>query len=89
MYRLPWRRFALDSDDAAASESEEEIFDKSLKPPEEVSSQRSNESTAEPSTGTQKQPSKKFSQSSSPTKSSKSPGKSAIGMTSRIAAFRS
>lgn len=77
----------MDSDDAAASESEEEIFDKCLKPPEEASSQRSNESKVEQSTGTQKQSSNKMSQSSSPSKSSKSPGKSAIGMPSAITAF--
>lgn len=73
-FRIPWRRFALDSDDAAASESEDEIFDKSLKPAE---------SSSQSIAGTQNRSPKKLpqskSQSSLPSKSNKSPSKSAVG----------
>lgn len=32
MYSLPWRRYALDSAEADKSDSEDEIFDMSLRP---------------------------------------------------------
>ncbi|KAJ6634702.1 DNA repair protein XRCC1, partial [Pseudolycoriella hygida] len=47
--RIPWRRFALDSDDGKAPESEDEIFDKSLQPTAK-SSQRGNYSKTESDT---------------------------------------
>lgn len=72
----------MDSNDAEASESEGEVYDKSLKPTESLS-QRSNDANTDAVNGTKSQkvstPPKK-SQSVSPSKSAKSPKKSPIGM---------
>lgn len=77
-FRLPWRRFALDDDDAAASESEEEILDKSLKPAPSSSDSKTvkdlENKTEQPSSSHKKV------SSSQTSKSSKSPKKSSIGI---------